>query len=274
MKMMRRFDSKVVIVTGAASGIGAATAKRFLDDGASVVLNDIRRDKLVETSLRFDPGRVLIHNGDVSDRQYLQAMVDETISRFDRIDVLVNNAGIEILGPILETPIEGWHKIMQTNVDSVYFAVRAALPHLLKSKGSIINVSSTSGLGGDWYNSAYNASKGAVSNLTRALALELGIRGVRVNAVAPGMTFTEMTKPLEQHAALMDKFLERIPLGRGATPEEVASVIAFLASEDAAFVNGVNLPVDGGLTASNGQPNATLFLTDFGFTRPIVSVLP
>jgi meso-butanediol dehydrogenase / (S,S)-butanediol dehydrogenase / diacetyl reductase len=160
MKMMRRFDSKVVIVTGAASGIGAATAKRFLDDGASVVLNDIRRDKLVETSLRFDPGRVLIHNGDVSDRQYLQAMVDETISRFDRIDVLVNNAGIEILGPILETPIEGWHKIMQTNVDSVYFAVRAALPHLLKSKGSIINVSSTSGLGGDWYNSAYNASKG------------------------------------------------------------------------------------------------------------------
>jgi meso-butanediol dehydrogenase / (S,S)-butanediol dehydrogenase / diacetyl reductase len=115
-------------------------------------------------------------------------------------------------------------------------------------------VSSVSGLSGDWNMSIYNAAKGAVSNLTRSLALELGPQGVRVNAVAPSLTFTEMSKDLKGDAALMAKFAERIPLGRGAEPEEVADVIAFLASHDARFVNGVVMPVDGGLMASNGQP--------------------
>jgi meso-butanediol dehydrogenase/(S,S)-butanediol dehydrogenase/diacetyl reductase len=154
---------------------------------------------------------------------------------------------------------------MRINVDGVFHATRSSLPHLLKTKGSVINVSSVSGLGGDWYSSFYNASKGAVSNLTRALALELGGQGVRVNAVNPSFTYTEMTKGLEQSETLMKKMTERIPLGRGARPDEVASVIAFLASEDAAFLNGVNLPVDGGVTASNGQPNPTAALAEFGF---------
>jgi meso-butanediol dehydrogenase/(S,S)-butanediol dehydrogenase/diacetyl reductase len=266
---MRRFEDRTIIVTGAGSGIGAATAKRFLEEGASVVLNGRRRNKLEETASGFDTARLLILDGDVSDEKYLQTMVDATVTKFGGIDVLVNNAGISIFGPVLGSSVEDWHKVMRVNVDGVFLAIRAALPHLLNSKGSIVNVSSVSGLGGDWYNSFYNAAKGAVSNLTRALALELGMQGVRVNAVNPSLTFTDMTKFLEQSPVLMERFLERIPLGRGARPEEVASVSAFLASEDAAFVNGVNLPVDGGVNASNGQPSPP---AAFGFGNAMTSV--
>jgi meso-butanediol dehydrogenase/(S,S)-butanediol dehydrogenase/diacetyl reductase len=143
---------------------------------------------------------------------------------------------------------------MAVDVDGVFFCTRAALPHLLESKGSIVNVSSVSGLGGDWNMSFYNAAKGAVSNFTRSLALELGPKGVRVNAVNPSLTSTGLTEGMRSDRELMAKFAERIPLGRGAEPAEIADVIAFLASHDARFVTGVNLPVDGGLMASNGQP--------------------
>ncbi len=254
---MNRFDGKVVIVTGAGSGIGAATAKRFLAEGASVVLNGRRKEKLAETADGIDPARVLLHNGDVSDEAYLTRLVEDTVSKFGRIDVLVNNAGVAVFGPILNTTTEQWRKVMGIDVDGVYFAIRAALPQLLKTGGSIVNVSSVSGLGGDWGGSIYNAAKGAVTNLTRALALELGSQGVRVNAVNPSLTSTEMTASFEDNEPLIAKFKDRLPIGRGAKPEEVAGVIAFLASQDAAFVNGVNLPIDGGVTASNGQPNMT-----------------
>ena len=143
---------------------------------------------------------------------------------------------------------------MAVDVDGVFYGCRAAVPHLIKSKGCIVNVSSVSGLGGDWNMSFYNAAKGAVTNFTRALALELGPHGVRVNAVNPGLTLTGLTAGMDKDAALMAKFRERIPLGRAAQPDDIAGVIAFLASDDARFVNGVNLPVDGGLFASNGQP--------------------
>jgi len=146
-------------------------------------------------------------------------------------------------------------KTMGTDLDGVFFGAREALPHLLKTKGSIVNLSSTSGLGGDWGMSAYNAAKGAVTNFTRALALEYGSRGVRINAVAPSFTSTEATAFLEKNEAVKAAFLDRLPIGREATPDDIAGVIAFLASEDAVFVNGVILSVDGGLHASNGQPN-------------------
>jgi meso-butanediol dehydrogenase / (S,S)-butanediol dehydrogenase / diacetyl reductase len=254
---MNRFEGKVVIVTGAGSGIGAATAKRFLAEGASVVLNGRRKEKLAETAHGIDSKRVLLHDGDISDEAYVTKLIADTAAKFGRIDVLVNNAGVAAFGPILKSTTEQWRNVMSIDVDGVYFAIRAALPHLLETNGSIVNVSSVSGLGGDWGGSIYNAAKGAVTNLTRALALELGSEGVRVNAVNPSLTSTEMTADFENNEPLIAKFKDRLPIGRGAKPEEVASVIAFLASEDAAFVNGVNLPVDGGITASNGQPNMT-----------------
>lgn len=258
---MNRFEGKVVIVTGAGSGIGAATARRFLSEGALVALNGRREYKLQETVSGLDPAKSLIHPGDVSDEIYFERLVADTVAKFGKLDILVNNAGMAIFGPFEQTTTPDWRTVMGTNLDSVYFGVRAALPYLLKTQGAIINLSSASGLGGDWGMSAYNAAKGAVTNYTRALALEFGARGVRVNAVAPSFTQTDATAELAKSEPLLAAFRDRMPIGRAAAPEEVAGVIAFLASEDARFINGVSLPVDGGLNASNGQPN---FLSLFG----------
>ena len=258
---MNRFADKIVIVTGAGTGIGAATARRFLQEGAFVAVNGRREGKLRETAAGFDATKVLVHAGDVSDETYVKSLVTDTVARFGKLDVLVNNAGFAIFGPLAQTTTEDWRRIMATDLDGVFFGTREALPHLLKTQGSLINVSSASGLGGDWGLGAYNAAKGAVTNFTRSLALEYGSRGVRVNAVAPSFTSTDATAEFEKSEAMLAAFRDRLPLGRAATPEEVAGVIAFLASEDARFVNGVILPVDGGLSASNGQPN---FLSLFG----------
>jgi len=252
---MNRFESKVVIVTGAGSGIGASTARRFLEEGAFVVLNGRREHKLHEIAGNFDAKSLLVHPGDVSDEEYVKRLIVDTVSKFGKLDVLVNNAGMAAFGPFEQVTTEIWRKTMATDVDSVYFASREALPHLLATRGSIINLSSASGIGGDWGLSAYNAAKGAVTNFTRALALEYGSRGVRVNAVAPSLTSTEATVDLEKMEGIVKDFFTRLPIGRAASPDEIAGVIAFLASDDALFINGAIVPVDGGLSASNGQPN-------------------
>jgi meso-butanediol dehydrogenase/(S,S)-butanediol dehydrogenase/diacetyl reductase len=195
------------------------------------------------------------HSSSLTDGANPDCTKPSQVNKFGKLDVLVNNAGTAIFGPFAQTTTQDWRKVMGTDLDSVYFASREALPHLLTTKGSIVNLSSASGLGGDWGMSSYNAAKGAITNFTRALALEYGSRGVRVNAVAPSLTSSEATADLEKSEAVMAAFVSRLPIGRAAKPDEIAGVIAFLASEDAVFVNGVVLPVDGGITASNGQPN-------------------
>ncbi len=251
---MARFTDKTVIVTGAGSGIGAATARRFAEEGANVVLAGRTRTKLDTVAADLPQDRTQVRETDVSDLGSVEALVAAAVERFGGLDVLVNNAGVASLGGLMEAPLEDYRNTMAINVDGVIYGCRAAMPHLLKRRGSIVNVSSVSGLGGDWSFSFYNASKGAVTNLTRSLALEFGGRGVRVNAVNPSLTVSDMTEGLMANEGLMAKFADRNPLGRAARGDEVAAVIAFLASEDASFVNGVNLPVDGGVSASNGQP--------------------
>jgi meso-butanediol dehydrogenase/(S,S)-butanediol dehydrogenase/diacetyl reductase len=248
-----RFAGKVIIVTGAASGIGLATAHRLYDEGGSLVLADIDRAKLdALTSLSAE--RIHCIRADISLQADADALIAAAVARFGRIDGLVNAAGIDQGGTITDFSVADWHRTFRVNVDGPYLLAREAIAHLIATRGSIVNVASVSGLGGDWSHLAYNAAKGAVVNFTRALALDHGAAGVRVNAVCPSLTMTPMTAALATRADLMAEFAERIPLGRGARPEEIASVIAFLLSEDAAFVSGVCLPVDGGLSASIGHP--------------------
>ena len=251
---MAGFQGKVAIVTGAGSGMGAATARRLSRDGYAVVLAGRTKEKLDRVAKDLPPERSLALSADVSEEAQCLFLVNQTLETFGRLDVLVNNAGTAVTGPLAEAKTADWRTVMGTDLDGVFFLTRAAIPQLVATGGCVVNVSSVSGLGGDWDMSIYNAAKGAVTNFTRALALELGPKGVRVNAVCPSLTVTDMTKDMLGDQKLMAKFAERIPLGRAAEPEEVADVIAFLASPDARFVNGVNLPVDGGLSASNGQP--------------------
>jgi meso-butanediol dehydrogenase/(S,S)-butanediol dehydrogenase/diacetyl reductase len=251
---MKRFKDKTVLVTGAASGIGLATARRFLDEGARVLMLDIDEASLKKATAGLPEDRVLVQVGDTADKKTADAAVKAAVKRFGGLHILVNNAGVATEGDILQTSEEDFAHVMEVNVAGYFHMAKAAMPEIVKTRGSIVMTSSVSGLGGDWNTFAYNTSKGAVSNMVRAMALDAGKDGVRVNAVNPSFTKTKMTEDMLQDAELVAKFQERMPLGAPEDPEGVASVIAFLASEDARLITGVNLPVDAGVTASNGQP--------------------
>jgi meso-butanediol dehydrogenase/(S,S)-butanediol dehydrogenase/diacetyl reductase len=251
---MNRFKEKTVLVTGAASGIGLAAARRFLDEGARVVMLDIDEAKLKKAAAGLPQDRVLVQAGDTADKQTAVAAIKAAVDRFGRLDILINNAGVASEGDIMQTSEEDFDRVLAVNVAGYFHMAKAAMPELVKVRGAIVMTSSVSGLGGDWNTFAYNTSKGAVSNMVRAMALDAGKDGVRVNAVNPSFTKTGMTEDMLKDAELVAKFKERMPLGAPEDPEGVAAVMAFLASEDARLVTGVNLPVDAGVTASNGQP--------------------
>jgi meso-butanediol dehydrogenase/(S,S)-butanediol dehydrogenase/diacetyl reductase len=251
---MARFTDKVVLVTGSASGIGEATARRFVREGAKIVLADRDEGKLQAVAGDIEAADVLAHVADLSGAEACRSLIEAVIGRFGRLDVLVNNAGKDHLGKVDEGDIEDFATVIDTDLYGVFYMTRFALPHLRESRGCIVNVSSVSGLGGDWNHSFYCAAKGAVTNFTRAVAMDEARNGVRVNAVNPSLVYTPFTAGMQEQPDLVAAFEERIPMGRGAQPDDVSGVIAFLASDDARFVTGVNMPVDGGLTASNGQP--------------------
>ena len=250
--MSSRFEGKVVIVTGGGSGIGAAAARRFAAEGARVVVAGRTAATLDAVAAGADEIDTWVV--DVSDEAAVTGMVEGVAGAYGRLDVLVNNAGAAGLASAEETTTEMWRHLVGTNLDSVFFASRAAVKHLRETHGNIVNVSSVAGIGGDHSAVAYNAAKGAVSNMTRAMALDHGRDGVRVNAVCPSLTATAMTDAFRATPGVSEAFAKAIPMGRAAEAEEVGDVVVFLASEDARFVTGVNLPVDGGLTASDGQP--------------------
>ncbi|WP_034912624.1 SDR family oxidoreductase [Erwinia sp. 9145] len=251
---MARFEKKIVVITGAGSGIGAATARRFASEGASVVLIGRTADKLEKTLKTLGAGDHLVAPADVGEADDVKALAQKVLEKYGRVDVLVNNAGVIVQGRIHEIEPDDWKKLMKVDLDGVYHCVHYFMPALLKSKGNVVNISSVSGLGGDWGMSVYNAAKGAVTNFTRSLAMDYGEDGVRVNAICPGFTFTDLTEEMKNNPSLLNKFYDRIPLNRAGEPEDIADAIAFIASDDARYITGANLPVDGGLTASNGQP--------------------
>ncbi|WP_312837364.1 SDR family NAD(P)-dependent oxidoreductase [Atlantibacter hermannii] len=251
---MTRFQQKVVVITGAGSGIGAGAAQRFAREGASVVLVGRTPEKLEKVAAQLPQGKHLVVPCDVSSADEVQNLAQRVIDEYGRVDVLVNNAGVIVQGRIHEISLNDWETLMATDLNGVFYCTHYFMPELLKTKGNVVKSSSVSGLGGDWGMSVYNAAKGAVTNFTRALAMDYGADGVRVNAICPGFTFTELTEDMKQNEPLLQKFYERIPLKRAGEPEDIADAIAFIASDDARYITGVNLPVDGGLTASNGQP--------------------
>ncbi|AWL03756.1 SDR family NAD(P)-dependent oxidoreductase [Massilia oculi] len=251
---MNRFNDKTVLVTGAASGIGLATARRFLDEGARVVMLDIDGDKLEKAAASLPQDRVLVQVGDTAAKDTATAAVKAAIERFGGLHILINNAGMATEGDITQTSEEDFERVMAVNVGGYYHMAKAAMPELIKARGAIVMTSSVSGLGGDWNLFAYNTSKGAVSNMVRAMAMDMAKHGVRVNAVNPSFTKTGMTEDMVNDPELVAKFRERMPLGAPEDPEGVAAAMAFLASDDARLITGVNLPVDAGLMASNGQP--------------------
>ena len=250
-----RFAGKTVIVTGSSSGIGEGIARRFHAEGANVVINARNAEKCEEVAATLDPSRTLVVPGDVSKSAFATAIVDAAVERFGRLDTLVNNAGVGSGGLLQSTDDDEIDRVIDINVKGVIYLCRAAIPHLRESRGSIINISSVSGTGGDSLLPVYNASKGAVTNFTRGLALQVGGMGIRVNAINPSITRSEMVDAITGSDEMMQAFKQRVALGRIGEPEDIAGVAAFLASEDAGFVTGVNLPVDGGVSASNGQPN-------------------
>jgi meso-butanediol dehydrogenase/(S,S)-butanediol dehydrogenase/diacetyl reductase len=248
---MPNLDRKVALVTGAASGMGAACAEVLHACGARVVVVDLDGDRGARSAAAVDG--LFIH-GDISDSAFCERAVAETVDRHGRLDVLVNAAGIMVRKPAIDTEDEVYQRVIRVNLDGSFYMCRAAVRRMqAQGGGAVVNFSSIWGLWAGANAAAYSAAKGGISVLTRALALEHGRDGIRVNAVLPGDVDTPLLRAGGRDQPLTDDDIARmgesIPLGRVAQPREIASVVAFLASDEASYVTGVLLPVDGGYTA-------------------------
>ena len=261
MSVNRRLEGKVAIITGAADGIGRATAVLFAMEGAKLVLGDINDSSLIETEalVRQERGAVVTRPTDVSRESDVETLINLAVETYGEIDILCNNAGIT--GQFFDLDHEeeaDWHRVYAVNVLGAVYGTKYAARHMRERRsGAIINTSSVAGIRAGAGLNAYSASKAALINFTRTSACDLGGFNIRVNAVCPGLIETGMTRPffdLARETGKMDKLGNRCELRRYGRPEEVAQAICFLASDDASFITGQALPVDGGNTASLNMP--------------------
>jgi NAD(P)-dependent dehydrogenase (short-subunit alcohol dehydrogenase family) len=241
---------KVALVTGAARGIGLATAKRFLAEGWRVALLDIERELLhAAVAALAKPDQTLALHCDVSDATGVAAAIDAIGRHFGRLDALVNNAGVAVFAPVLETSDDDWSRILAVNLTGPFLCTKAAVPLMREGGGAIINITSISAVRASTLRSAYGTSKAGLAHLTKQLAVELAALGIRVNAVAPGPVETAMAKAVHT-AAIRADYHDAIPLNRYGLEEELAEAIFFLSSDRASYITGQILAVDGGFDAA------------------------
>lgn len=265
-----RFATKVAVVTGGTTGIGRATVERLHAEGGCVVFCGRRAAVGDELAAALGPERAAFVTADVTRRHDLERLHQAAVERFGRLDVVVNNAGNVVVGPTMGLKPEHWRRTLALNLDSVFDSCQLAIPHLratiasgAAANAAIVNVASLDSVGADRGFAAYNAAKAGVVNLTRALALEFGPEGIRANAVSPGAVDTPLTVLTTGDPTARAAFEAAIPLRRYGRPAEIAAAIAFLAADEASFVNGANLLVDGGVTAGTGHPDV-MALFDMG----------
>ncbi len=244
-----RLNNKTAIITGGATGIGLACARLFTREGARVAIFGRRQDRLDQARKQIGDS-VLAVQGDITHEQDIQRLVDTTLKELGQVDILINNAGTFAGGPLHETDAEAWDRVFNINMTGVFQLTRRVLPSMVEQgSGSIIHISSILGMVAMPQTAAYNASKGALNQFSKSIAVEYGAQGIRSNALCPGMIETEMTEELRQDTALMAEWIKDYPLGRFGQPEEVAQACLFLASDESAFITGTTLPIDGGYTA-------------------------
>jgi 3-oxoacyl-[acyl-carrier protein] reductase len=255
MAIQDRFSNKNVIVTGGARGIGKAIARRFLDEGANVLIFDVNSNEIAATKKEFAAGKRLhTCRGDVTKREDVKRMLDKTIKAFGHVHVLISNAGIAAEHDFLELPEKEWKRIIDVNLTGMYHCSQVVARHMARRDGGVIVLmSSKNGLFGEYLYSAYNASKGGVVMLARTMALDLAKHNIRVNAVCPGYILTPLARELDDPRQIRKYVRNHVPMRRTATPEEVAGVFAFLASDDASFMTGSCVIVDGGQSADAGS---------------------
>ena len=248
---MKRLDKKVALVTGAGSGIGRATAICLAEEGAELTICDLNESSLKETNIKLQTNsNTLECVFDVSDSNACNLAVEKCLDRFGRLDILCNIAGIVLCQHLEKITDAQWQQLVDINLSGVFFMCRAAMPSLINSKGCIINMASSAGREGQAYNSAYCATKAGVIMLSKSLALEFAANNVRVNAICPGMVDTPLTQNFSFPENANAQLLSRLsPLLEGAKPEEIGALVVYLASPEARFVTGADLPIDGGQTS-------------------------